>query len=391
LAAHSSSVGRGAVGRILIASRVGEQVVVGGGSVLLAQRLNPVDFAPVSALFLASSVALTIGDLGAGLALLRLPDGQKLQISAIRRCDIVSALVTLLAVAASAIRVMDTRTAIAIGAIWAVGTRSTVSKAAALRGGAGRLRVAKGELLGAACAAVLILSFGFGDSATSAVGVALCAKSGMEIWFTRNQLGEWASRAGTVAPPPLSMVAGQVTSYASSNVDYLLVAGTQGAAAFSIYSLAFRITSAAPAVLGVVLNRLLLADLATSPSPKDSYVHRRRNLMTVGAVAAGLTVAASPALPLILGPEWRAGVPVLAFLAVSIPWRTVIGTATVLMIYDGRESDLLHLELKRLLLTVVALLPLALAGLPLFTIGVSAISIVAGSHFVRTAERFRGK
>ena len=75
---------------ILLASRVIEQCVLGGASLLLAARLGLDGFAPVSALLVVNSAAVTLSDYGIGLAALRCPPGETVALRSLQRMRLVN-------------------------------------------------------------------------------------------------------------------------------------------------------------------------------------------------------------------------------------------------------------------------------------------------------------
>src|SRR5262245_36353729 len=75
----------------LVLGRLVEQMVLGAAALVLAAALGPDDFAPVSVLFVVSSVAVTLSHYGIGIAALRCAPGSHVSIGAFTKMRLANA------------------------------------------------------------------------------------------------------------------------------------------------------------------------------------------------------------------------------------------------------------------------------------------------------------
>ena len=222
----------------LLGSRVFEQCVLGGASLLLATRLGTVAFAPIAALFVINSAAVTLSDYGVGLAVLRCVPGERVTTHARRRMRLANSVIFVAGLLAGVIADGDVGLLIGTGAvIWWSSAEAFVAKANAINHGVGQ-RAALGEVLGSAAFAVPVIAFAFGPQALLVVGVALPAKHAVEALVAHQRSGAFAVDGST---PDLAALWGtQALAFGVANVDYLVVAVALGPTAFSIYTVAYR-------------------------------------------------------------------------------------------------------------------------------------------------------
>ena len=91
---------------------------------------------------------------------------------------------------------------------------------------------------------------------------------------------------------------------------------------------------------------------------------------------------AAPVLPWLLGSEWEQTAPLLALLAVAVPWRLLLGTTVALAITAGRARAVVVWEAVRLVITAGAVALATTGGLSTTAAVVSLATIVllTGEH-----------
>ena len=115
------------------------------------------------------------------------------------------------------------------------------------------------------------------------------------------------------------LAASQVLIAAGGHVDTAILAAALGSAALGAYSLAFTLGMAATARLASVVKTVAFAALARSDE-EDRFAARalallRRTAVVCTPVVVGLAVVGGDAVPLLLGPQWKAVPPLLLALA----------------------------------------------------------------------------
>jgi O-antigen/teichoic acid export membrane protein len=376
---------------ILLVSRVVEQCVLGGAALLLAGRLGLEAFAPVSALLVVNSAAVTLSDYGVGLAVLRCPPGQQVAVRSLRMMRLLNVAIALAGVVVG-LRIGSTAGTLVLASvvIWAVSAEAFVRKAAALATGHGR-NCAVAELLGSAAFAVPVVVFATGDRALAVVGGALVLKHLIEALVAR--AGRTQFGPDGVAPRLRALCSSQVLAYALGNVDYVIVALVLGATAFSIYSLAYRVAVAVPSVVAYVATRTAVSDFSTADGMAERQVRYSkyvRPLFLIGSASAVVAIGIGALLPALLGSSWDAVAPTIAVLALAAPWRMIAGQAGALAIADGSEHHLVRWELTRLVIFATAFVLAALAGFAAFVAVVTCAWIIGVTRLHQLAARRGG-
>jgi O-antigen/teichoic acid export membrane protein len=376
---------------ILIASRVTEQCVLGGASLLLAARLGLDGFAPVSALLVVNSAAVTLSDYGIGLAALRSPPGETVALRSLQRMRLVNLAVLVAGVAAGIVAGGTLGLLVAASAaIWCVSAEAFVRKAAAIANGHGR-ESAVAELLGSAVFAVPVLVLATGSRALAVVGAALVLKHLVEIAVARN--GRSVFGPDGVVPRLRSLCSTQMLAYGLGNIDYLIVAVVLGASAFSVYSLAYRVAVAVPSVVAYVATRTVVADLSSAAhlgERQARYSRYVQPLFLIGVASAAVAAAVGMVLPSLLGSGWDALARTIAVLVFAAPWRMIAGQAGAVAIADGAEQHLVRWELSRLLAFVGVFALAAAAGFAVFLATVTVGWIAGVTLLHRLAARRAG-
>lgn len=388
-AAALRRVGRSRASRLLVA-RVIEQGCLGAVSLVLARWLGVAAYAPVAALIVFNSLAIVASDLGLGTVVMS--SGERaVGRDQVRRVRTVNAVLAALAVAGSF--ALDGAPADALpwaGAIWLASGEAFIRKSALLRLGR-EGRVAASEIVASVVLVVLASAVAFApEHAIALVGGALLAKHVVEVLAARGwgdaiaDRGE--QRAGAVWWT-------QLAAYATANVDFLVVGIVVSSAAFSVYSLGFRVASLVTSQIAYAFGRLVLVDLARAEdrsSRQRVYDARIRLLFGIGVPAAAVAVGAAALVPVLLGASWRDSAWVIVLLAVATPWRMALGVTGALMISGGRAATLVRWEVVRLVATAAALVAAAQGGLWPFTGAVAAVMVVAATTLNRAATRASG-
>ena len=286
MVAPSTSTRAGRRFPALLGSRIVEQCVLGGASLLLAARLGTVAFAPIAALFVINSAAVTLSDYGVGLAVLRCAPQEVVAARARTGMRIGNLSILVVGVVVGAVVRGDVGLLIAAGAvIWWSSAEAFVAKAASINQGVGQ-RAAFAEIVGSAAFGAAVVALGFGGRALVVTSIAFAVKHVLEACIAHRPdvFGPTGTR------PDLGALWGtQAVAFGVSNVDYVVVAVLLGASAFSIYTIAYRFAVAVPSMVAYVASRTLIADLGgadTDEVRQDRYLHYVKRLFAVGIVAA---------------------------------------------------------------------------------------------------------
>ena len=374
----------------LLGSRVFEQCVLGGASLLLAARLGTIAFAPIAALFVVNSAAVTLSDYGVGLAVLRCTPGEWVNTNPRRMMRVANGAILVGGVIVAVTVRGDVGLLIGTGAvIWWSSAEAFVAKANAIDRGVGQ-RAALAEILGSAAFAIPVLVLGFGSEALLVVCLALPVKHVVEAVVAHQPAGAFAL---TGTKPDLGALWGtQALAFGVANIDYLVVAVLLGASAFSIYTVAYRFTVAIPSMVAYVASRTLVADLAgaeTSAIRQQRYLHYLHRLFLLGIVAAVVMSFGAMLLPTVLGAQWDTVAPTVIVLALAVPWRMAFGQAGALAVAVRRAPFVVRWELIQLVCFGVALAAAATFGYSVF-VTVSAIAwIVSVTLFDAVQRRSR--
>ena len=232
---------RGRTGQLLVA-RVVEQGVIGLASLVLAARLGVDAFAPVSALFVINSLAVLLSDFGLGMRVLSTAP-QTVAVGTFRLVRLVNLCVAVVA-AVAGLWLHDTLGLVVAlsGAIWLMSAEAYVRKAALVRLGRVR-RVAVSEGIGSTVfALVVVVAVVRPSVAVAWVGTVFILKHVVEALASRGTAGAFCAD-GEPIHRALHVWVTQLLAYGCANADFLIVGIVISSAAFSVYSLAFRIAA----------------------------------------------------------------------------------------------------------------------------------------------------
>lgn len=362
---------------LLVVSRVWEQAVLGGATLLLAARLPVGAFAGISALLVINSLSVTLSDFGLGVDILGRGPGRPVSRASLHRLRGMNAAILAIGGLVAIFLSGDARTVVAAGAaIWVLSSEAFVRKSAVIK--IGRAATASGaEGLSSLIFLVAIATLAYDSRALSVTAAALIAKHLIEALCIRRWQGVFAVDGERTAFGALwSALA---INYAVSNVDFIIIANLAGANPFAVYALAFRVASAVPSQLANVTSRVALVDFGDSisnPAERDhTYFRYLRLLLLAGSIGAALTAGVAPLLPGILGSRWEPVVGVIVVLCIGAPWRMVIGTAGSLAIALGKVHSLIRWQLYQLAFVTVTLTIAALISFPTFVAATTITSV----------------
>jgi O-antigen/teichoic acid export membrane protein len=368
--------------RPLTISRVVDQAALGLASLLLARVLGPDAFAPVAVLFIVNSLAVQISDFGVGFAIYRSPPGTRVARRSLDRLRAVNAAIAVAAIAVGALlHDADGAVIAAGGVVWLLTSEAYVRKAAALKQRA-TTEVVRAEIT----SAILFLGIAAVLAALDAdplwAAVPFVVKHLVEVVGVRSWSGAFA--ADGVAARSGAEWLGQVMTYLVANVDYVLIGWLLGPELLSLYVIAFRFASSVPAFLANPITQTAFLDFAAAPPERrqPTYDHLLRRVGSIGTVGALVLVVAAPLLPWVLGSDWSQTAPLLALLAVAVPWRLLLGSTVALAITAGGARLVVVWEAARLVATAGLVVIATSGGLSTTAaiVSFSTVVLLAAEH-----------
>jgi hypothetical protein len=350
-------------------------------------------FAPIAALFVINSAAVTLSDYGVGLAVLRCAPNELVAARVRTGMRLGNLTILILGVIVGSVVRGDVGLLVAAGAvIWGTSAEAFVAKAASINQGVGE-RAAWAEIVGSAVFGAAVIAFGFGSQALLVTCIAFPVKHVLEacISYRPQVFGP------TGVHPDLGALWGtQAVAFGVSNVDYLVVALLLGASSFSIYSIGYRFAVAVPSMVAYVASRTLIADLGGADADdvrQARYLHYVKRLFVVGVVAAVAMSAGALLLPQLLGHQWDTVAPTVIVLAIAVPWRMAYSQAGALAVALKHAGFVVRWTIAQLACFAIVFACAASFGYEAFVI-VSALSwILAVTWFERDVAlraRIRG-
>jgi O-antigen/teichoic acid export membrane protein len=368
--------------RPLTISRAIDQGALGLGSLVLARVLGPDAFAPVAVLFIVNSLAVQVSDFGVGFAVYRSAPGVRLARRSLDRLRIVNGVAAVVAVAVgAALGGSDGAVVAAGGLVWLLSSEAYVRKAAALKQGATSQVVAV-EISSAAVFFVGVLVVVGLDLNPAWAALPFVAKHLVETAGIRS----WHSAFSTDGIPARSGPEwlGQIMTYLVANVDYVLIGWLLGPELLSLYVIAFRFAATVPAFLANPITQTAFIEFAEvgGDQRQPVYDHLLRRITVIGIAGTALLLVAAPLLPIVLGPDWDQTAPLLALLAIAVPWRLLLGTTVALAITAGRARLVVGWESVRLVVMAAMVVVATRGGLSTTAAVVSlgTVVLLAGEH-----------
>ena len=384
-----AEVGGAPRARFLLAARIAEQAALGLGTFVLAGVLGPEGFAPVAALTVLNFFVVVTSDFGLGLAVMRHPAHRTVSWRPLRLLRLANLGLTVLGVLAGVAIGGELGLTVGIVALmWSTSAEGFVRKSAALR----LLRernVALAEILGSAILLGLFLVvIPYPDAALAITGAAFIAKQVVEAVVTRGWRPLFSHDGDEVHT--FAIWGSQVLSFASKNVDYLIVGLVFSPAAFGLYSLGWRAANVAPAQISRIVIRVSMVGFARDEGGRQELYDRyNRSTFGIGLAAGLLTAVGAFLLPLVLD-EWGSATMVIVIMALAVPFRMVLGVAVSLAMGVGSSRRLLVFEVARLVASFVIIGGAALLGFGALVAAVTIISIVVAEVYNRDFTRVAG-
>lgn len=374
----------------LMAARVSDQAVLGLASIGLAARLGPEAFAPIGVLFVANSLAIQLSDFGVGFRLLRAAPGERFARSSLIRIRRINAVISAVAlIVGLSIGGSSGGLIASMGVLWMVTAESYIGKSGTLKV-VGARPVVIVELSGAAFFAAGAVIVGYLDGGVVLMSVVFVVKHLIEVSGTRKGMAAFADEGERISSAPEWI--GQTLTYLIANVDFLAVALLLNPADLSRYLIAFRLVSSAPALMAYPLTQDTFVAIGGLRGDEARPVVERQISRGEWMGVFGMIVAltAAPIIPELLGGEWSATGSVMVLLAVSVPWRMLLGVTVAMTLTAGHPKKFVRWELARLGAVVVAVFGAAIWSIEAVAAAVSLTTIVGISLEHRGATRLLG-
>lgn len=346
-------------------------------SLVLARLVGPAAFAPLAVLLVVNSLAIQVSDFGVGFAVMRKGTDARVAIRSLLRLRWLGLAIVVVGTLVGVVVGGTVGLTIAIASwLWALSSEAYVRKSAALRQGASA-EVARAEIAGAGVVALAVAITWWFDPGVLWFAVALVVKHAVEVVLVRS----WREAFGDDGEPARSGAEwmGQILTYAVANVDYLVVGVVLTAPELSAYVIAFRMSSALPALLGTPITSTAFVALADAlPADRSSIRAALVRRAWIAGIAGGVAVLVlSPLVPLFLGTEWKGTGWLMAILAPAAPFRMLLGTAVANAVTLGAARRVVQWELCRLVAMAFAAFAGARFGLVPATAVVAVITIVS--------------
>lgn len=338
----------------MIGSRGIDQFALGATSLLIARRLGTTDFAPFATLYILYSLAGQVADLGLGVAVLRTPRTERLRSRTAALPLAVGVLVAISGVSAGLLIGGTTGTVVAFGGVtWLVGGLVHIGRATLQWEGAST-RLARGEATGAIAFLLATVAAVYSADHLLLFAGLLIGKQILELAVQGLPHSIFASdgkRAGNT-----TVWAGQVLTYLTANVDYLLVGTLLGAEALSVYAIAFRLASAFSSIVSIPVTRTAFTRFANTSDLQHEHDAIGRQIVGFGALGLAGTAVVALLLPTVLGPDWSETRVLTLLLGAALPWRLLLGPIVALAHTAKRSLEVVAWELGRMLLLTAALI-----------------------------------
>lgn len=338
----------------MIGSRGLDQISLGLMSLLVAYRTGTTDFAPFATMFILYALAGQVADLGLGFAILRTPADHRLAASAWSQRVALGLAVAIAGCIVGVVIGGEAGVVIAFaGTTWLVGGIAYIGRAV-LHWEGSTAQLARGEAGGAITflAAVSILVHDLADLPLFAA--LLIGKQLVEILLQGLPRSVFADNGD--APVAGAVWLGQILTYLTANVDYLLVGTLLGPEALSVYAIAFRIAAAFSSIVATPLTRTAFVRFANATALQREHDGLRRQIVAFGIVGLIGTLAAAMTLPLILGPDWADTRPLTLLLGLVLPWRLLLGPVVGLATTTDQTASVPVWEAGRMTLLAGAIL-----------------------------------
>lgn len=372
----AAATSRGGLSRLLpmIGTRGIDQFALGVASLLIARRTGTEAFAPFATIFILYALTAQVGDTGLAFAILRTRVGQPISSRSWIVRMVANAVVAVVAVAIGLAIGGAVGVVVGFGGLALLtGPAVFVGRASLQRSGETR-RLSVGEAVGALAFLVTTVVVVHDADDLLAFAAICIAKHLIEL-----SVQQWP--AGVFAPSGMPIRAqgvwvSQLVTYATANIDYLIVGALLGEVALSIYAIGFRLASAFPSVVSSPLTRTTFVDFANTDDAQRQHDRLVKQIALFGVVGVLLTGAVAMVLPSILGPGWEETRRVTAILGLALPWRLLLGPVVALGLTNGAARRVIGWELVRMG-TLTAAIVIGSASILGVSIAVAAATILS--------------
>ena len=227
--------------------------------------------------------------------------------------------------------------------------------------------------------AITLAALGYG--LWSVLGGQIVAAAVTALQFVRRAnlplLPPWRLSLGTVGHTGWYGVGSKLCEFAATSVDTLVVALYLGPAMTGIYSRAYNIGTQIKEPF-VAVDSTIRQALAKMPD-EQSYrreIDRILRLIMIATtmLVAGIIVARNDVTMILLGPKFMAAAPILVFILIALPARTLLLTLDGAMVARGKMRHALF----RSAVSVAIMIPGVWIGVRYGAIGVAVAVAVAG-------------
>lgn len=172
---------------------------------------------------------------------------------------------------------------------------------------------------------------------------------------------------------------GNLISFASRNIDNLLVGKVQGAVQLGYYSLAYRVLLTPVQMIGQTVSRVLFPAIARAQDSREEVsrllVKSTRSIALASfPIMSFVAVSAPDTVVFILGQAWAPAIPVLMILAITGGRQAVTSTNAPLLLGMGRADIHLRFSFTAAFVQIGGIV----AGLPFGIVGVAWGYTIAG-------------
>ncbi len=371
-------------GAVTLAAQGSKLAIQIASLVVLARLLTPADYGLIGMVTVVTKFAALFNDLGLSTATMQRAQINHRQISTLFWVNVGASVLIALVVAALAPAVAWfyaeprlTRITVVSAALF-VFAGLTVQHQALLRRQMRFGALAVIEVLSALFSvAAAILAAGMGAGYWSLVLLSLVAAMG-------NALGVWlACRWRPGLPARRSGVRGMlgfganltgcnVLNYIAGNLDNVLIGKVWGADALGFYAKAYGLLMFPLAQINAPLCATAIPTLSRLAEEPARYRHYYLTCLSLIALvtmplAVFLVVMSDELIPVVLGPQWRQSARIFLFLGIAALWQPVAGSATWLLMSQGRGAELLRWGIVASSATALGIV----LGLPWGTTGVA--------------------
>lgn len=372
---------------VMIGTRGLDQLALGGASLLIARRTGTEDFAPFATIFILYALASQVGDGGLAFAILRMPRSATIASSSRDQRRVASIVLAAFAVVIGYTMGGVAGTVIAVGGFTLVtGPAVYVGRASLQRAGdTQRLSQAEGVAAVAFLASVVVLVHTIDDLLL--FGLLCVGKHLVELVLQRSGHRVFSTDGSPVKASGVWF--SQIVTYATANVDYLIVGALLGPEALSIYAIGFRLASAFSSVVSAPLTRTAFVDFANTSDAQAQHDRLLKQIAIFGVIGIGATCVVGLVLPVLLGSEWAATRTVTVLLGLALPWRLLLGPVVALGLTSGTARRVIGWELVRMV-GLAASIAIASGSLNAVAGAVSAATIVTVTWAYRKATAAAG-